>query len=210
MRFPESQNLSNLIMRVFSLKVSHWAETKKKQTIKLQLKHWNIGHTGVSPADPPVPRWHTGQLVTMTWWWHDDPHTQNTARGSGHPLHRLPQYSDQFSRQIDISDKCELEMRSKLIQVTMFWFQVIEEEMKQRREQVAKTCSKYGSRLKIPLKLYNKKLRWFIKVEILMFYQHSDWPFRFDLKHGIMYCENYKVRFQVSMSQSWMFYSDRV
>ena len=31
--------------------------------------------------------------------------------------------------------------------------------MKQRRDQVAKTCSKYGSRLKIPLKLYNKKLR---------------------------------------------------
>ena len=88
--------------------------------------------------------------------------------------------------------------------------QVIEEEMKQRREQVAKTCSRYGSRLKIPLKLYNKKLRWFIKVEILMFYQHSDWPFRFDLKHGIMYCENYKVRFQVSMSLSWMFDSDRV
>ena len=66
--------------------------------------------------------------------------------------------------------------------------------MAQRRDQVTKTCSKYGSRLKIPLKLYNKKLRWCIKVVILMFYQPSDWTFRFDVKHRIMYCENYKVK----------------
>ena len=31
--------------------------------------------------------------------------------------------------------------------------------MKERRELVERTCSKYGRRLKVPLKLYNKKLR---------------------------------------------------
>ena len=35
----------------------------------------------------------------------------------------------------------------------------IETELQQRREQVSRTCSKYGRRLKVPLKLYNKKLR---------------------------------------------------
>ena len=31
--------------------------------------------------------------------------------------------------------------------------------MRQRREQVERTCARYGSKLKVPLKLYNKKLR---------------------------------------------------
>ena len=31
--------------------------------------------------------------------------------------------------------------------------------MRQRREQVERTCARYGTRLKVPLKLYNKKLR---------------------------------------------------
>ena len=62
----ESQNLSSRIMRVIFSKDSHWAETKKKQTIKLQLKHWNIGHTGVSPADPP------GDTLDSWSLWHDD------------------------------------------------------------------------------------------------------------------------------------------
>ena len=35
----------------------------------------------------------------------------------------------------------------------------IETELQQRREQVSRTCLKYGRRLKVPLKLYNKKLR---------------------------------------------------
>ena len=37
--------------------------------------------------------------------------------------------------------------------------QQVELEMKERRELVERTCSKYGRRLKVPLKLYNKKLR---------------------------------------------------
>ena len=35
----------------------------------------------------------------------------------------------------------------------------IEMDMQLRRDQVKKTCLKYGRKLKIPLKLYNKRLR---------------------------------------------------
>lgn len=37
--------------------------------------------------------------------------------------------------------------------------QQVGEDMKERRELLRRTCSKYGQRLKVPLKLYNKKLR---------------------------------------------------
>ena len=51
--------------------------------------------------------------------------------------------------------------------------QQVELEMKERREVLQRTCSKYGELLRVPLKLYNKRLR-------------------FDLEHNLMYCENYK------------------
>ena len=35
----------------------------------------------------------------------------------------------------------------------------VETEMQLRRNQVKKTCLKYGRKLKVPLKLYNKRLR---------------------------------------------------
>ena len=51
--------------------------------------------------------------------------------------------------------------------------QQVELEMKERRELLERTCSKYGELLRVPLKLYNKRLR-------------------FDVEHNLMYCENYK------------------
>ena len=108
----QSHYASNFFQR-FSLS---WDEEEADYQTSIEaLKHWTHRCQSSWPS-----RWHTRQLVTMTWW-HDDPHTQNTARGSSHPLHRLPQYSDKFSRQINISDISELQdVRSKLIQVTMF------------------------------------------------------------------------------------------
>jgi len=50
----------------------------------------------------------------------------------------------------------------------------VEEELSQRRSLVKTTCKKYGHALKIPLKLYKKRLR-------------------FDSAHRLMYCENYKI-----------------
>ena len=37
--------------------------------------------------------------------------------------------------------------------------ELVELDMKERRELLGSVCSKYGRRLKVPLKLYNKKLR---------------------------------------------------
>ena len=51
--------------------------------------------------------------------------------------------------------------------------QQVELDMKERRELLQRTCSKYGELLRVPLKLYNKRLR-------------------FDVEHNLMYCENYK------------------
>merc|ERR1711973_531820 len=50
----------------------------------------------------------------------------------------------------------------------------VEEDLFQRRSLVKTTCKKYGHALKIPLKLYKKRLR-------------------FDSAHRLMYCENYKI-----------------
>ena len=36
---------------------------------------------------------------------------------------------------------------------------LVELDMKERRDLLATVCSRYGRRLKVPLKLYNKKLR---------------------------------------------------
>merc|ERR1712038_1804744 len=50
----------------------------------------------------------------------------------------------------------------------------VEADLFQRRSLVKTTCKKYGHALKIPLKLYKKRLR-------------------FDSAHRLMYCENYKI-----------------
>ena len=62
--------------------------------------------------------------------------------------------------------------------------------MKERRELVERTCSKYGRRLKVPLKLYNKKLRSAERMSISK--KNVENVFRFDVEHNLMYCENYK------------------
>ena len=69
--------------------------------------------------------------------------------------------------------------------------QQVGEDMKERRELLRRTCSKYGQRLKVPLKLYNKKLRSVVSPGSFSEFNIRIFS-RFDLKHRLMYCENYK------------------
>ena len=68
---------------------------------------------------------------------------------------------------------------------------LVDLDMKERRHLLGTVCNSYGRRLKVPLKLYNKKLR-----SVVSHGSFSEFNIRifsrFDLKHRLMYCENYK------------------
>ena len=66
---------------------------------------------------------------------------------------------------------------------------LVELDMKERRDLLGTVCSRYGRRLKVPLKSYNKKLRYQWSIYLIKSIRILS---RFDLKHHLMYCENYK------------------
>ena len=64
-----------------------------------------------------------------------------------------------FNTQSPANNRPQVRSESETVDRATLLQDLFELDMKERRDLLGKVCSRYGKRLKVPLKLYNKKLR---------------------------------------------------